>query len=242
MLLKTGCLLMNSQYGMPQLLHCSFGWELRPSDAQLHHQESICHFLLQWLCPAPMTGRRRSIMWPLCHHIKWCLQISTYIRRYRIWKWEQKYESSHSIMSRTMTTSCFHTRKFAFWTCHPKSTPSPSYPHAVHCWLTYEEDNTMENHSPEDDILAYHLPCMAEEEDDDMEEHFPTIPLDNDFWMEDSILEKHLCIHEDAQHALCPYPCPYLKTVLVQHIKCHAFTDVVKTLKCCSICTLFWWH
>ena len=50
---------------------------------------------------------------------------------------------------------------------------------------------------------------MAEEEDDDMEEHFPTISLDDNFQMEGPVPEMHLCIHEDAQHDLCPYPCPY---------------------------------
>ena len=67
----------------------------------------------------------------------------------------------------------------------------------------------MENHSPEDDILAHHLPSITEEEDDDMEEHFPTISLDDDSWMEDPIPERHLCIHEDAQHDLYPYPYLY---------------------------------
>ena len=74
--------------------------------------------------------------------------------------------------------------------------------------MTYEEDDTKANHSPEDDILAHHLPSMPEEEDDDMEEHFPTVSLDDDFWMDEPVLERHLCIHEDAQHDLCPYPCP----------------------------------
>ena len=50
---------------------------------------------------------------------------------------------------------------------------------------------------------------MAEKEDDDMEEHFPTVSLNYDFWMEEPVPEGHLCIYEDAQHALCPYPCPY---------------------------------
>ena len=27
--------------------------------------------------------------------------------------------------------------------------------------------------------------------------------------MEEPVPEKHLCIHEDSQHDLCPYPCPY---------------------------------
>ena len=43
--------------------------------------------------------------------------------------------------------------------------------------MTYEEDNTIENHSSKDNILAQDLPSIAEEEDDDMEEHFPTISL-----------------------------------------------------------------
>ena len=42
-----------------------------------------------------------------------------------------------------------------------------------------------------------------------MEEHFPTVPLDDDFWMEKPVPESHLCIYGNAQHDLCPYPCPY---------------------------------
>ena len=90
-----------------------------------------------------------------------------------------------------------------------RACPSPSYPHVVCQQLTYEEDDTIENHPSEDDILAHCLSSMAEEEDSDMEEHFPTISLDDNFWMEEPVPERQLCIHEDAQHALCPYPCPY---------------------------------
>ena len=90
----------------------------------------------------------------------------------------------------------------------PRAHPSPNYHHAVHCRLTYEDD-TMENHSSEDDILACHLPSIAAEEDNEMEEHFPTVSADDDFWIKDPIPERHLHIHEDAEHDLCPYPCPY---------------------------------
>ena len=91
----------------------------------------------------------------------------------------------------------------------PRACPSPSYPHAVYHQLTYGKDDTTENYSSEDDILACHLPSIAEEEDDDMEDYFPTISLDDNFWMKDPVPERHLCIHEDAQHDLCLYPCPY---------------------------------
>ena len=57
-----------------------------------------------------------------------------------------------------------------------------------------------------DDILACHL---AEEEDDDAEEHFPTISLEDDICMEEPVPERHLCIHKNLHHDLCPYPCPY---------------------------------
>ena len=57
--------------------------------------------------------------------------------------------------------------------------------HAVHHQLTYEEDDaislTLENLSSEDDILAHNVPSRAEEEDDDMEEYFPTVSLDDNF-------------------------------------------------------------
>ena len=36
----------------------------------------------------------------------------------------------------------------------------------------------MEDNLPEGDILACHLPSIAEEEDNDTEEHFTTVPLD----------------------------------------------------------------
>ena len=66
----------------------------------------------------------------------------------------------------------------------------------------------MEDHSAEDNILAHCLPSIAEEEDDDTE-HFMTVSLDDNVWMEQPFPERHLCIHENSQHDLCPYPCPY---------------------------------
>ena len=70
--------------------------------------------------------------------------------------------------------------------------PSPSKLNAVHCWLTYKEhnesslDSRMETHSPEDNTLASCLPSIAED-DDDTEEHFLTVSLDDDFWREEPV-------------------------------------------------------
>ena len=41
-----------------------------------------------------------------------------------------------------------------------------------------------------------------------MEEHFTTVSPDDNFWMEEPVPERHLCIHENSQHDLCPYLCP----------------------------------
>ena len=69
----------------------------------------------------------------------------------------------------------------------------------------------MEHHSPDDNTMASHLTSTEEEdeEEEDAEEHFPTASLDDDNWMEEPVPDMHLCIHEDSQHDLCPYPCPY---------------------------------
>ena len=88
-----------------------------------------------------------------------------------------------------------------------------------HC-LTYEEDEEsslnlrMEDHSPEEDILAYHLLSIAEENENDAEEHFPTASLDDSVWIEEPIPDWYLCIHKNPQHDLCPYLCPYNLTLL----------------------------
>ena len=64
----------------------------------------------------------------------------------------------------------------------------------------------MEHHSPDENTVACHLTSIEEE---DAEEHFPTASLDDNVWMEQPVPDRHLCIHEDSQHDLCPYPCPY---------------------------------
>ena len=108
----------------------------------------------------------------------------------------------------------------SFRSATPRSCPSPSSLNTVNCYLTYEEDEEsslkprIEDHLPEEDRLAHHLCSIAEEDKDDAEEHFPTVSLDDDVWMEEPVPERHLCIHENSQHDLCPYPCPYSLNLL----------------------------
>ena len=69
----------------------------------------------------------------------------------------------------------------------------------------------MEHHSPDEHTMAHHLTSIEEEDEEekDAEEHFPTASLDDDVWMEEPVPGRHLCIHEDLQHDLCLYSCPY---------------------------------
>ena len=48
-------------------------------------------------------------------------------------------------------------------------------------------------------------------DEDEEEEDFQTITLDDDHWTTEEIPDRHLCIHEPLiPHSLCPYPCPYM--------------------------------
>ena len=51
-------------------------------------------------------------------------------------------------------------------------------------------------------------PVYLEEEEE--EEDFQMVPLNDDHWTTEEIPNRTLCIHEHAlPHGLCPYPCPY---------------------------------
>ena len=48
-------------------------------------------------------------------------------------------------------------------------------------------------------------------EEEEEEEDFQTVSLDNEHWNTEEIPDRHLWIHEHSlPHGLCPYQCPYL--------------------------------
>ena len=48
-------------------------------------------------------------------------------------------------------------------------------------------------------------------EEDEEEEDFQTVPLDDDHWTAEEIPDRHFYIHKHSvPHSLCPYPCPYM--------------------------------
>ena len=50
--------------------------------------------------------------------------------------------------------------------------------------------------------MACYLSSTDEDEEGEEEEHFPTVPLNYDVWMEEPVSNRHLCIHKDSQHDL----------------------------------------
>ena len=81
-----------------------------------------------------------------------------------------------------------------------------------------------------------HMYVTLEAEEEDMEEDFQTVPLDDEHWDMEEIPDRTLCIHEHAlPHGLCPYPCPYAnyqtslycKTLDISNIS--EFEDIMTT-------------
>ena len=49
----------------------------------------------------------------------------------------------------------------------------------------------------------------------EVEEDFPTAPLDDNICLEDPVSDRHFCIHEQLQHHIpCSYPCPHSMDLL----------------------------
>ena len=103
----------------------------------------------------------------------------------------------------------------------------------VHRCLTFSSSEEDEDDTPMDDIpspnstlpvqyqtdtfqqspskCTLHMYVTLEVEEEDMEEDFQTVSLDDEHWDMEEIPERTLCIHEHSlPHGLCPYPCPYV--------------------------------
>ena len=57
--------------------------------------------------------------------------------------------------------------------------------------------------------LSMSLYTICDDLEEDEEEDFQTVALNDEHWITDPIKGRHLCIHEHSQpHSLCPYPFP----------------------------------
>ena len=52
--------------------------------------------------------------------------------------------------------------------------------------------------------------CIDSSDEEEEEEDFPMVPLDNDHWTTKEIPERLFCVHKHGlPHGLCQFPCPY---------------------------------
>ena len=95
--------------------------------------------------------------------------------------------------------------------------------------LTYssseDDDDTPTDEIPSPDSteqVQYHVDALQQPSskytlnmyvhlEEEEEEDFQTVSLDDEHWDMEEIPDRHLCIHEHSlPHGLCPYLCPYL--------------------------------
>ena len=63
--------------------------------------------------------------------------------------------------------------------------------------------------------------------EEDEEEDFQTVPLDDEHWTTEEVPDRTLCIHEHAlPHRLCPYPCLYVNYLLPSYADTMHLSDI----------------
>ena len=66
--------------------------------------------------------------------------------------------------------------------------------------------------------------CLEENEE---EEDFQMVPLDNEHWTTKEVPDRTLCIHEHAlPHGLCPYLCPYVNYLIPSYTNSLDLSDI----------------
>ena len=100
-------------------------------------------------------------------------------------------------------------------TTTPHSTPqTPNRP--VHQCLSFSSNT---DHTPDS------TPACSNSSD--VEEDFPTVPLDDEHWTSEIVPERTFCIHENGlPNNLCQYPCPYSSTDTVSYMDSLDLSDI----------------
>ena len=94
---------------------------------------------------------------------------------------------------------------------------TPSRP--VCRWLSFS--STDDNNAPGDTPPTPRTTPASTPEylEDEEEEDFQMVPLDDDHWTTEEIPNRILCVHEhNLPHGLCPYPCPYVNYQVSSYI------------------------
>ena len=94
-------------------------------------------------------------------------------------------------------------------------------------WLTYsfsDDSDTSEDTPPAPRATPTDAQVYLEEDEED---NFQPVPLDDEHWTTEEVPDRTLCIHEHAlPHRLCPYPCPYVNYLLPFYANTMDLSDI----------------
>ena len=97
---------------------------------------------------------------------------------------------------------------------HHSSPQTPTRPVCHH--LSFTSDSSEDYHSP-DSTRVY----------SDMEEDFPTVPLDDAHCTAEIVPERTFCIHKNGlPNTICQHPCPYGKNDTVSYMNSLDLSDI----------------
>ena len=68
---------------------------------------------------------------------------------------------------------------------------------------------------------------LQQDKEEEMEEDFQTVPLDDNHWADEQIPNRPLCIHSHLlQHELCTFQCPYEDYLTSSYLNELALSDI----------------
>ena len=98
---------------------------------------------------------------------------------------------------------------------HCSSPQTPTRP--VCCCLSFTSDSSNDDQDP-DSTSVY----------SDVEEDFPTVPLNDDHWTAEIVPERTFCIHENGlPNNICQHPCPYGNNDTISYMDSLDLSDIL---------------
>ena len=93
--------------------------------------------------------------------------------------------------------------------CCPADTPHHdaqlTLPRPVCYCLTFISDSSESEQGPDSSS-----DCNQDADSSSDEDDFQTVPMDDEHWTTEMVLERTFCIHENGlPNNVCQYPCPY---------------------------------
>ena len=108
----------------------------------------------------------------------------------------------------------------------PHST-SQSHLRPVCRWLTYSSSDDIDTSEEEAPSASRATPDAQVHLEEEEEEDFQTVPLDDEHWTTEEVPDRTLCIHEHALlHGLCPYPYQCANYLLLSYVDTIDLSDI----------------